>query len=76
MVERACDGASVVRPIFEPGDVLLFDQMFLHRTASDPDMKRERYAIETWFFAPSMYTPGALTGGERHSYEQGSPLVF
>jgi Phytanoyl-CoA dioxygenase (PhyH) len=48
-------GGSIVRPLFEPGDVLLFDQYFLHRTANDPEMTNQRYAIETWFFAPSAY---------------------
>jgi hypothetical protein len=48
-------GGSVLRPVFEPGDVLLFDQFFLHRTANDPKMTKPRYAIETWFFAPSAY---------------------
>jgi hypothetical protein len=47
----------VLRPAFEPGDALLFDEPFLHRTAVSPGMTRERYAIETWFFAPSVY-PG------------------
>jgi hypothetical protein len=56
-VEQAGGASSVVRPIFEPGDVLLFDDLFLHRTAIDPGMTRERYAIETWFFAASTY-PG------------------
>jgi len=49
--------APVLRPLFEPGDALLFDELFLHRTATDETMTRERYAIETWFFAPSAY-PG------------------
>jgi hypothetical protein len=57
VVEQECGANSVVRPIFEPGDVLLFDDLFLHRTAIEPDMTRERYAIETWFFAASTY-PG------------------
>jgi hypothetical protein len=52
------------RPVFEPGDVLLFDDLFLHRTAVDPAMTRDRYAIETWFFAPSAYPAGQI------------PLVF
>jgi hypothetical protein len=56
-VERAAGDAGIVRPIFEPGDALLFDELFLHRTATDEAMTRERYAIETWFFAPSVY-PG------------------
>jgi hypothetical protein len=45
----------VNRPIFEQGDALLFDELFLHRTACEPEMTRERYAIETWLFAPSVY---------------------
>jgi hypothetical protein len=56
-VEEAAEGVEVIRPLFEPGDALLFDEMFLHRTATDETMTRNRYAIETWFFAPSVY-PG------------------
>jgi hypothetical protein len=57
VAEVAAD-APVIRPIFKPGDVLLFDELFLHRTATDEEtMTRERYAIENWFFAPSLY-PG------------------
>jgi hypothetical protein len=51
---------DVVRPVFEPGDALLFDHLFLHRTAATPEMTRERYAIESWFFAPSTYPPGQI----------------
>ncbi|MGH8986877.1 MAG: phytanoyl-CoA dioxygenase family protein [Acidimicrobiia bacterium] len=54
VVERV-SAAAVCRPTFEAGDVLLFDEMFLHRTALDPSMTRERYAVETWFFAPSVF---------------------
>jgi Phytanoyl-CoA dioxygenase (PhyH) len=57
VVERVSVDAPVSRPLFEPGDVLLFDEMFLHRTAKEPTMTRERYAVETWFFAPSIF-PG------------------
>ena len=45
----------IVRPIFDPGDVILFDELNLHRTAITPDMTEERYAIESWFFAPSHF---------------------
>jgi hypothetical protein len=55
MVEAASQGTAVCRPIFEAGDALLFDELFLHRTACEPQMTRERYAIETWLFAPSVY---------------------
>lgn len=52
---RAISEDAVVRPLFETGDALLFDHMFLHRTGTDPGMTKSRYAIETWFFAPSAY---------------------
>lgn len=65
VVDRVAAATSAVRrPVFEPGDVLFFDDLFLHRTAIDPAMQRERYAIESWFFAPSAYP------------EQYVPLVF
>ena len=48
---------NIVRPTFEAGDALLFDQMTLHRTGIDKTMTKTRYAIETWFFSPSTY-PG------------------
>jgi hypothetical protein len=55
VVARAAETAPVQRPIFEAGDALLFDEMFLHRTAVSGVMRHERYAIESWFFAPSHY---------------------
>jgi hypothetical protein len=45
----------VVRPIFEAGDALLFDDFNLHSTAVTEGMRNSRYAIESWFFAPSTY---------------------
>ena len=55
MVEESRDGAEVVRPTFEPGDAVLFDHFCLHRTAVGPQMTEDRYATETWCFAPSVY---------------------
>ncbi|MEZ5245826.1 MAG: phytanoyl-CoA dioxygenase family protein [Acidimicrobiales bacterium] len=49
------DTTKIVRPVFDTGDALLFDQMTLHRTGVDPAMTSTRYAIEMWFFAPSTY---------------------
>jgi hypothetical protein len=54
VVERVADG-KVVRPVFEAGDALLFDDFNLHSTAVTPEMTEPRYAIESWFFAPSTY---------------------
>jgi hypothetical protein len=58
--ERAAGEAGILRPHFAPGDMLLFDHLFLHRTASEPEMTQRRYAIETWFFAPSAYPNGQV----------------
>jgi hypothetical protein len=55
VVDRAADGIPIERPVFEPGDALLFDEFNLHRTGVSPEMTKVRYAIESWFFAPSLY---------------------
>lgn len=48
----------VVIPRFRAGDMLMFDQWLLHRTSRRPDMPDTRYAIESWFFAPSVFPVG------------------
>jgi hypothetical protein len=53
--EEAAGEVGIVRPIFEPGDALFFDELFLHQTASDPAMPNPRYAIENWFFGASSF---------------------
>jgi hypothetical protein len=55
VAEEVAGDAGIVRPIFDPGDALLFDELFLHQTGSDPSMPNPRYAIESWFFGPSAY---------------------
>jgi hypothetical protein len=55
IAEQAAEGVGIVRPIFEPGDALLFDELFLHKTGSDPEMPKPRYALESWFFGPSAF---------------------
>ena len=55
---RSRDRTPVVRPEFAAGDALLFDDLMLHCTATDPEMTKSRHAIETWCFAPSAYPEG------------------
>jgi len=55
VIAQVSADAPVIRPEFEPGEALLFDELFLHSTAADPAMAGSRYAIESWFFAPSAY---------------------
>ncbi|MDZ7732611.1 MAG: hypothetical protein U5R31_05370 [Acidimicrobiia bacterium] len=52
---RAASDAGILRPAFRPGDALLFDERLLHRTGVRAGMTRDRFAIESWFFAPSTY---------------------
>jgi hypothetical protein len=53
VAEETAGEAGIVRPLFGPGDALLFDELCLHSTAAEPDMPSVRYAVESWFFAPS-----------------------
>lgn len=55
VVTQAGDGIAITSPIFEPGDALLFDHLFVHRTGVPTAITRDRYAIESWFFSPSAY---------------------
>ncbi len=55
MAEDAAGEKPIVRPIFEPGDALFFDELFLHKTGSDPSMPSPRFAIENWFFGGSAF---------------------
>jgi Phytanoyl-CoA dioxygenase (PhyH) len=63
-VQETAGDTPVIRPIFEPGDALFFDELFLHQTGSDPAMRKPRYAVENWFFGgsgfPGEYAPIAV----------------
>jgi hypothetical protein len=60
-IARELPGVPIWRPEFRAGDVLFFDHLCLHRTASDEGMSASRHAIESWFFAPSVYPIGSQT---------------
>ena len=60
LVEKVAEETPIARPIFEPGDALFFDERLLHRTVVSDAMTHERYAIESWFFAPSQYPADQL----------------
>jgi hypothetical protein len=55
-VERLAGSASIESPSFAVGDALFFDERLPHRTSVGTDLTT-RYAIESWFVAPSSY-PG------------------
>lgn len=61
---RAAAAAGEIAPIhpeFEPGDALLFDERFLHRTYLTKGMTEPRDAVECWFFAPGHGAQGYLS---------------
>ena len=49
-------GRPIQRPRFAPGDGILFDQFFVHRSDTRP-LSRERYAVESWFFTAQDFPP-------------------
>ena len=57
-VDELRERVPVVTPKFKAGDMLMFDHWFLHRTSRSPAMTENRYAIESWFFAPSVFPVG------------------
>lgn len=59
VAELAAD-APPVRPVFQAGDCMLFDDLCLHRTALAPEFVNTRHALESWFFAPSAYPAGQV----------------
>jgi hypothetical protein len=75
VAEQVAAGA-IMRPIFEPGDALLLDHLTLHRTAVDPGMRNDRYAIETWLFAPSTYDAMTAKRGEGYEPRDQLPILY
>lgn len=53
-LRSAAPGVETASPVFRPGDALFFDERLPHRTTVGLDLS-VRYAIESWFVAPSSY---------------------
>ena len=60
MVDIVAKGRPTVSPVFAPGDALIFDHLFLHRTSIPAAIAKDRYAIESWFFASTGYPAGQV----------------
>ena len=54
-VDELLGGEPPLRPEFHAGDILLFDGLFLHQTANEDEMTKDRYAVETWCFGPELF---------------------
>ncbi|MGB0119771.1 MAG: hypothetical protein WBP55_02310, partial [Solirubrobacterales bacterium] len=55
VAEEAAGDRGIVNPEFAPGDALLFDELYLHQTGGKEGLTEPRYAIESWFFSPSVF---------------------
>jgi Phytanoyl-CoA dioxygenase (PhyH) len=75
VAEQVADG-TITRPVFAPGDALLLDHLTLHRTAVDAGMTNDRYAIETWLFAPSTYDAMTEKGGQEYEPRDQLPILY
>jgi Phytanoyl-CoA dioxygenase (PhyH) len=60
VVDEIASETPAVLPEFGPGDALMFDERFLHRTYVNRFMTKDRCALECWFFAPSHYSTGYI----------------
>jgi hypothetical protein len=60
VVDKLASETPVIQPEFGPGDALMFDERFLHRTYLNRFMTEDRYALECWFFAPSHHSTGYI----------------
>lgn len=55
LIDELTDGRGPAWLEFEAGDVIFFDELNLHSTATRPGMTERRTAIEAWFFSASHY---------------------
>lgn len=53
-VRDASAGVALCSPVFDAGDALFFDERLPHRTSVGLELTT-RYAVESWFVAPSSY---------------------
>jgi hypothetical protein len=58
VIEEVSTDAPPQTPLFEPGDAIIFDDRFVHRSSAERTFTEERYAVESWFFAPSRFPEG------------------
>lgn len=55
VIDEVAADAPPQTPAFEPGDAILFDERFVHRSSAGRTFTADRYAVESWFFAPSRF---------------------
>ncbi len=73
---EAFGGQDIEKPLFDAGDAMLFDHLLVHRTAFNAGMTRDRFAIETWLFAPSTYGAMRDRSDDGHTPRDQIPILY
>ena len=60
LVDDVAGEYGIVRPEFSAGDIVIFDEMLLHRTAVSDAMTHDRFAVEFWNFSAGSYPVGQI----------------
>lgn len=60
LVEELNEESPIVNPHFNTGDALFFDHYSLHRSGHEPGLTRNRYALESWFYANTAIADNAV----------------
>ncbi len=60
VVEAQAKEAPIVSPHFQAGDALFFDHYSLHRSGKYAGQTKQRYALESWFYAGSAHADNAV----------------
>ena len=61
IIQRLLEGTLDLAVMYRPGQppgltvVHLFDERFVHRSSAGRTFTADRYAVESWFFAPSRF---------------------
>ena len=60
LVEELTQDVKIVSPRFNAGDALFFDHFSLHRSGHEIGQSKNRYALESWFYAKSGYAANSV----------------
>jgi ectoine hydroxylase-related dioxygenase (phytanoyl-CoA dioxygenase family) len=60
LVAELARDVTIVSPTFAAGDALFFDHYSLHRSGHEIGQSRNRYALESWFYAKSAHAANSV----------------
>jgi hypothetical protein len=60
LVAELAKGVHIISPNFSAGDALFFDHYSLHRSGHEIGQSKNRYALESWFYAKSAHAANSV----------------